>query len=295
MIGVSDELVLVERGAQRAHAPVHHVARRDGVGARGGLGDGGAGEQLERRVVVDDAVGAQHAAVAVARVLAQAEVGDHQQVGVVGLDRARGELDHALVVPRAGALLVLGRRQAEQQHRGDAERGRLARLAAPRGRSRGGRCPASSGSACGRLLRGPRTSGRRGGARPARSRARGRGCRWWRAGGAGGWRGRPCRDGRADERQRRLGREGVSAGGRAARGTKVPSSAPNVPLELGRRREERSPTYRATLPTRRAPSLPYRAALSVSTRTAAATGARSRRTRASARRGAAAARAARRR
>ena len=128
MIGVSDEVVLVERGAQRAHAPVHHVARRDGVGTRGGLGDGGAGEQLERRVVVDDAVGAQHAAVAVARVLAQAEVGDHQQVGVLGLDRARGELDDALVVPRARALLVLARREPEQQHGRDPERGGLAGL-----------------------------------------------------------------------------------------------------------------------------------------------------------------------
>ena len=72
--------------------------------------------------------GAQHAAVAVARVLAQAQVGDHQQVRVGGLDRARGELDDPLVVPGAAALLVLGRGQAEQQHRGDPERGGLAGL-----------------------------------------------------------------------------------------------------------------------------------------------------------------------
>ena len=39
-----------------------------------------------------------------------------------GLDRARGELDHALVVPRARALGVLARRQAEEQHGRDAER-----------------------------------------------------------------------------------------------------------------------------------------------------------------------------
>ena len=129
MIGVSDRPCSSSARAQRADAAVHHVARRDGVGARGGLGDGGAREQLERRVVVDDAVGAQHAAVAVARVLAQAQVGDHEQVGVGALDRARRELDDALVVPRARALLVLGRRQAEQQHRGDAERVRLAGLA----------------------------------------------------------------------------------------------------------------------------------------------------------------------
>ena len=39
-----------------------------------------------------------------------------------GLDRARGELDHALVVLGARAELVLGGRQAEQQHRRDPER-----------------------------------------------------------------------------------------------------------------------------------------------------------------------------
>ena len=44
-----------------------------------------------------------------------------------GLDRAGGELDDALVVPRARALLVLRGRQAEQEHGRDAERGGLAR------------------------------------------------------------------------------------------------------------------------------------------------------------------------
>ena len=82
MIGVSLRPVVVERGAQRAHAAVHHVARRDGVRARLGLRDRRAGEQLERLVVVDDAVGAQDAAVAVRGVLAQAEVGEDQQVGI---------------------------------------------------------------------------------------------------------------------------------------------------------------------------------------------------------------------
>jgi hypothetical protein len=33
-----------------------------------------------------------------------------------GLERARGKLDHALVVPGAGALLVLVGREPEQQH-----------------------------------------------------------------------------------------------------------------------------------------------------------------------------------
>ena len=143
MIGVSAQAVLVERGPQRADAAVHHVARRHGVGARLGLGDRGARQQLERLVVVDHAVGAQHAAVAVARVLAQAQVGDHEQLGMGGLDRARGELDHALVVPCAGALLVLVGGQPEQQHAGDAERRRRSPPPRRRRRSRGGRRRAS--------------------------------------------------------------------------------------------------------------------------------------------------------
>ena len=111
-------------------------------------------------VVVDHAVRPQHAAVAVARVLAQAQVGDHQQVGMGGLDRARGELDHALVVPRARALLVLVGRQAEQQHAGDAERGARCPPPRRRRRSRGGRCPAATGSASAARRPRPRTSGR---------------------------------------------------------------------------------------------------------------------------------------
>ena len=78
MIGVSESPCVVERGAQRADAAVHHVARRDDVGAGRGLRDGGAREQLERGVVVDVAVLAQHAAVAVGGVLAQAQVGDRR-------------------------------------------------------------------------------------------------------------------------------------------------------------------------------------------------------------------------
>ena len=45
-----------------------------------------------------------------------------------GLDGARGELDDALVVPGARALLVLVGGQAEEQDARDAERGALAGL-----------------------------------------------------------------------------------------------------------------------------------------------------------------------
>ena len=47
---------VVERGADRGDAAVHHVARADDVRAGLGVADGRAREQLERRVVVDLAV-----------------------------------------------------------------------------------------------------------------------------------------------------------------------------------------------------------------------------------------------
>ena len=47
-------------------------------------------------VVVDGAVGAQQPAVAVVGVLAEADVGDHEQIGMRVLDRARGDLDDRL-------------------------------------------------------------------------------------------------------------------------------------------------------------------------------------------------------
>jgi hypothetical protein len=120
--------VLVERGPQGADPPVHHVAGGDDVGARLRLRHRGAREQLEGQVVVDHAVVAQDAAVPVARVLAQAQVADHEQLRMRRLDGTRGELDDPFVVPGAGALLVLGGGEPEEQHGRDAERGRLARL-----------------------------------------------------------------------------------------------------------------------------------------------------------------------
>ena len=73
----------------------------------------------------------EQAAVPVARVLAQADVGHDDEVGVRVLDRARGELHDALVVPRARALLVLVGGDAEQQHAAEAERARPRRPPRP--------------------------------------------------------------------------------------------------------------------------------------------------------------------
>ena len=66
-------------------------------------------------------VGPQQAAMTVVGVLAQADVGDHQQLRMRLLDRPRRELDDALVVVGTAADGVLLGRDAEQQHRRQAE------------------------------------------------------------------------------------------------------------------------------------------------------------------------------
>jgi hypothetical protein len=61
-------------------AAIHHVAGSDQVCAGTSLGDGGAREKLERCVVVYGSL-TQDAAVTVAGVFAQAEVGNDDELG----------------------------------------------------------------------------------------------------------------------------------------------------------------------------------------------------------------------
>ena len=98
----------VELLADRADAPVHHVRGRDHVGAGARVADGGAGQQLERRVVVD------RRRPRAARRSGRGSVYSHRHTSVITsssgtavLDRARRQLHDALLVPGAGALLVL--------------------------------------------------------------------------------------------------------------------------------------------------------------------------------------------
>ena len=112
--------------ADGGDAAVHHVAGRDDVGSGLGQADSGAGEQFERGIVVDfESIAAldDDAAVTVAGVLAEADVSDKDKFfGGRGLAKsAQALLDDAAVTPGAGALLVLGFRQAEQQQAADAE------------------------------------------------------------------------------------------------------------------------------------------------------------------------------
>ena len=109
------------------HPAVHHVARRDHVGARLGVRDRRLRKELERDVVVHLAV-ADDATVPVRRVLAHAYVGDHEEIGVGLLQGSDGELDDPLGVVGARAGLVLLTRDAEEDHGADAGRLDLRRL-----------------------------------------------------------------------------------------------------------------------------------------------------------------------
>ena len=112
--------------------------------------DRGARDELDARVVVDAAVRVDEAAVAVVGVLAEADVGHDEQLGMRLLDRARRELDDALVVVGARALGVLAVGDPEEQHGGQARA--LAPAPPPR---RPRRCSGGRRRAARRSARGP--------------------------------------------------------------------------------------------------------------------------------------------
>ena len=100
-----------------ADAAIHHVRRRDDVGAGRRVRQRRAREELDGGVVDDFAVDEQ-AAVAVRGVLAQAHVGDDEQVRHFLLERAHRGLHRRVAIPGRRAGRVLAVRQPEQQHAG---------------------------------------------------------------------------------------------------------------------------------------------------------------------------------
>ncbi len=105
--------------ADRGDAAIHHVRRRDDVCAGHGV--------RERRLcqvhhgdVVDDVLSLDDAAMAMRRVLAQADVGDDDQVLDLAFERANRVLDRSVGVRRSRARCILVGRQAEQQDGGNA-------------------------------------------------------------------------------------------------------------------------------------------------------------------------------
>ena len=116
MIATSPKPFLIEGGANRADAPVHHVRRRDDIGARSRMRQRLAHQQIQRGVVVDVVI-PDHAAMPMVGVLAHANVGDHDQAGHALLDLANCALHLAVVIPRFGSGRVLVRRDAKQNDR----------------------------------------------------------------------------------------------------------------------------------------------------------------------------------
>ena len=109
------EPVGIECAPDSADSPVHHVARRDDVGASACVRQRFAHEQCERRVVVHVAL-AQDAAVAVISVLAQADVRDHDELRQLPLECPHRLRHGPVIVPRAGPFGVLDGGNAKQQH-----------------------------------------------------------------------------------------------------------------------------------------------------------------------------------
>ena len=125
------EAALVERLPDGGDAAVHHVGRRDEVGAGDGVRERGLHEVRDRDVV-DDLLAVDDAAVAVRGVLAQADVGDHDQVAA---PRASARARPTARAPSGSAardpIDVLVRREAEQEHAGHAVGLRRRRLPSP--------------------------------------------------------------------------------------------------------------------------------------------------------------------
>jgi hypothetical protein len=109
----------VERLANRADAAIHHVAGSDEVGAGFGMADGGAREKFEGGVVQDfgvRAVAFDDAAMTVAHVFAEANVGNDEEFRQRFFQRANCLLNDAVAGVSAGGLFVFGFRNAEKNY-----------------------------------------------------------------------------------------------------------------------------------------------------------------------------------
>ena len=148
------ETFRVKFRADGANAAIHHVARGDDVRAGLGVACGGAGEQLERRVVQNfgerarlgcgrtrpafDIFGSsgsrganrcsrggcapQNAAMPVRHVFAEADIRDDEQRGQFLFQQPHGLLHDAVLRVSAGSLVILFVGNAEEQNGWHAER-----------------------------------------------------------------------------------------------------------------------------------------------------------------------------
>ena len=124
-MGVCARPAAVERGADGGHAAVHHVAGGNDVGSGLGQADGGAGQQLERGIVVHF----ESFAASITTPQWPWLVYSHRQTSAMRTsflaartaEGAQRLLDNAVLVPCAGSLFVFAFRQAEEQQAADAQ------------------------------------------------------------------------------------------------------------------------------------------------------------------------------
>ena len=117
----------VERFTDSRHAAVHHVARRDQIDAGTRLHHRDLSEQIDGRIVVHVAV-ANHTAMTVVGVFAQADVPNHEQLGHRALHAANRLLHDALLVMRLGARGVFRGGNAEQDDAAQPQSRRALRI-----------------------------------------------------------------------------------------------------------------------------------------------------------------------
>ena len=127
-MGVCCEAFVVEGAADGGDPAVHHVAGGDNVGSGAGQADGGAASRSR----VESLSTSKPSRVSTIMpqwpwlVYSQRQTSAMRTSFLRGcrlFERAQALLDDAVVVIRAGAALVLGLRQAEEQQAADAQAG----------------------------------------------------------------------------------------------------------------------------------------------------------------------------
>ena len=117
-----EETLGIEAGADRRDPAVHHVGRRDDIGAGAGLVQRLADEHRDG-LVVEDGVAAQQSVVAMARIGVERDIGDEADGGRRGLDRAAGAAHEIVGIQRLAALGIapVGIGIGEEREGGNAE------------------------------------------------------------------------------------------------------------------------------------------------------------------------------
>ena len=109
------EAFRIQCTADGQYAAVHHIGRRNHVGACAHMGEGHLAQQFEGLVVVDGGAAVQNAAVSVGGIFAHAHVGDAVYLWEVLFDLPQCLLYDAVFIPCRGTQLILVGGDSKQQ------------------------------------------------------------------------------------------------------------------------------------------------------------------------------------